>query len=68
MTTPPELRWQAQRLRAEAERNTGGAEKRILLDLATRLAEAAAALEQEEGGTGPMTAAAQIGRCSGSIH
>ena len=68
MTIPPELRWQAQRLRVEAELTTGSAEKRILLNLARKLAEAATALENEEGETGPMLGLKQLGRRSGSIH
>ena len=48
MITPAELRWQAERLLAEAE-NAGEFEKTILLELASKLRQTASALEGIEG-------------------
>jgi hypothetical protein len=48
MITPPELRWQAQRLLSDAKRATDSTEEKILLDLALRLGDAASALERNE--------------------
>jgi hypothetical protein len=54
MITPPELRWQAERLLAEAE-NAGDTEKRILLELVSKLRQTASALERIEGYDSPNT-------------
>ena len=61
MTTPPELRWQAQRLLVEVGRAAEGPEKRILLDLVSKLCETALALEKAEGGNSPMRKPVKLG-------
>jgi hypothetical protein len=61
MTTPPELRWQAQRLLVEAGRVADSTERRILLDLVSKLAETASALEKAEGGNGQVPKLAKLG-------
>ena len=61
MITPPELRWQAQRLRVEAGRVGDSAERRILLDLVSKLCETALALEKAEGGNSPMRKPVKLG-------
>jgi hypothetical protein len=53
MITPPELRRQARRLSIDAEHAADGAEKRILLDLASRLMDTASALERLERSDAP---------------
>jgi hypothetical protein len=53
MITPPELRRQARRLSIDAEHAAEGAEKRILLDLASRLMDTASALERLERSDAP---------------
>jgi hypothetical protein len=57
MITPPELRWQAQRLLSDAKRASDGTEETILLDLALRLSDVASAIEMNEANSGPMRAA-----------
>jgi hypothetical protein len=53
MITPPELRRQARRLSIDAERAADGGEKRILLDLVSRLMDTASALERLERSDAP---------------
>jgi hypothetical protein len=61
MITPPELRWQAERVQVEAERSTDIIEKRILLDLVSKLSETASALEKAEGRNGHTPKLAKLG-------
>jgi hypothetical protein len=56
MITPPELRWQAQRLLSDAKRASDSTEETILLDLALTLSDAASAIEMNEANSGPMRA------------
>ena len=53
MITPPELRQQARRLSSDAERTADSAEKKILLDLVSKLMQTASALEEVERGDTP---------------
>ena len=57
MISAPELRWQAERLLVEAE-NAGDIEKRILLELVSKLRQTASALERIEGYDSPNAPAA----------